>query len=195
MERILGPIVRLQIQRDRLKAEGIGYDPTPILVVDEVSLDANGLMGRHEGGWVIDVHHREHPASRGRGRRPLSLGFTGHYEAMAGRFGSVEIGCAGENVIIELAGRATPRDLDGSVVVSTSAGDVALGEARVAAPCAEFTSWLKGLDEVVAAGDQADDMAFLDHGTRGYLLDPSRVSGPVTVRLGDTVSVRTSEHP
>lgn len=194
MERALGPITRLQIQRDRLKSEGIGYDPAPILSVDEVSLDAAGLMGRHDDGWVIDVHHRDHPDSRGRGRRPLSIGFVGHYRLMAVRFGRADIGCAGENLIVEFPDRIRLEDLAGEVVVSTADGEVPLRGARVAAPCAEFTSWLKGLDVVVPRSDQADDIAFLDDGTRGYLLDPSHLDRPVTLRIGDLVSVRWSEH-
>ena len=189
-ERDLGSIVLLQVQRERLSGDH-GYDPSPILGIEEGSLDAHGLIGHHDGGWLIDVHHRDHPHSRGRGRRPLSIGFTGHYDAMAERFGRAELGCAGENMIVEFAGRIRPEDLAGEIVVHTSDGEVVLRNARVAAPCAEFTSWIKGLGEVVPKKDQPEDAAFLDGGTRGYILDVSHLEQPVTIRVGDRVSVRS----
>lgn len=189
-ERGLGRIVRLQVQRDPLKARGLGYDPAPILSVEEASLDALGMTGRHDGGWVLDAHHAGHPRVRGGGRRALSIGFAGHYDLMAERFGQADLGCAGENIILDTGARITSDDLAGEIVVHASNGDVILRDARVAAPCAEFTSWIKGLDRVVSKREQTDDVAFLDGGTRGFILSVSHLERPVTIRLGDPVSVR-----
>jgi len=188
-ERVLGTIVRLQVQRGPLKEKGVAYDPSPILSVDEASLDVRGMLGRHEGTWVVDAHHAAHPRARGGGRRPLSIGFAGHYEAMADRFGAAELGCAGENIVLDTAGRVTEADLEGVIVVHTSEGEVSLRNAGVAAPCAEFTSFLKGLDVVVPKRDQQDDVDFLDGGTRGFILDVSHLERPVRVRVGDRVTV------
>lgn len=190
-ERELGTIVRLQVQREPLKEKGVSYSPDPILAVDEATLDLQGMLGRHEGTWIVDAHHSAHPRARGGGRRALSIGFAGHYDLMAERFGAAELGCAGENIIVDTAGRTTTADLRGEVVVHTADGEVVLRGARVAAPCAEFTSWIRGLEEVLPKTEQPDDIEFLEHGTRGFILDVSHLERPVTIRVGDRVSVRT----
>ncbi len=189
-ERELGRIILLQVQRDPLKVKGVSYDPSGILAIDEASLDGDGMIGRHAGAWVIDAHHAAHPKTGAGGRRALSIGFAGHYEAMASRFGSARLGCAGENIIVNTPGRLTADDLAGEVVVHAAEGEVILSDARVAAPCAEFTSWIKGLGTVIPKIDQPDDVAFLDGGTRGFILDVSRLDRPVFIRVGDRVSVR-----
>lgn len=186
----LGRIARIQIQRDPLKVKGVGYDPAPLLAVQEASLSAHGLAGRHDGGWVLDAHHAAHPRTRGRGKRALSVGFTGHYGAMAGRFEKVALGCAGENLVIDHSGRVTVEDLEKMVVVHGSAGEVVLRSARVAAPCAEFTSWLRGAIGVLPASELTDDLAFLDEGTRGFIVDVAHLQGAHAIRVGDLVTVR-----
>src|SRR3989304_6150768 len=104
-ERLIGAIVRLQVQRDPLKERGVGYDPTGILAVEEAAIGPLGIVGRHEGTWVLDTHHAAHPRSQAGGRRALSIGFTGHYDRMAKRFGVAPLGCAGENLIVEIPNR------------------------------------------------------------------------------------------
>ena len=52
---ILGPIVRIQIQRTPLKTPGVGYDPRPIVAVEEAVIGPPGLVGRHEGSWILDA--------------------------------------------------------------------------------------------------------------------------------------------
>jgi len=178
------------VQREPLKVKGVGYDPSGILSVDEASVDAQGMVGRHDGAWIVDTHHAAHPSAGGGGRRALSIGFAGHYDLMASRFGSARLGCGGENIILDTPGRVTTDDLAGEVVVHTPEGDVVLRSARVAAPCAEFTSWIKGLDAVVPKLDQPDDVAFLDAGTRGFILDVSLLDRPLVVRVGDRVTVQ-----
>ena len=189
-DRLLGPIVRLQVQRDPLKQRGVGYDPSGILAVDEAAIGPLGIVGRHEDAWVLDTHHAAHPRSQAGGRRALSMGFTGHYDRMAGRFGAAPLGCAGENLIVEIPNRLEVSDLAGALVVRARDAEIELRRARVAAPCAEFTSWIKRLDAVVAAVDQPEDIAFLDDGMRGYILDVSQLERPMSVRVGDEVWVR-----
>lgn len=192
MDRLLGPIVRLQVQRNPLKTRRIGYDPSGILAVDEAAIGPQGMVGRHQDSWVIDAHHAAHPRSQAGGRRALSIGFTGHYDLMADRFGSAPLGCAGENMIVATPERIFTADLAGTIVVDSSGGAVELRRARVAAPCAEFTSWVKGLDSVVDKRDQPEDIAFLDDGMRGYILDVAHLEHPMVVRLGDEVWLKTA---
>jgi hypothetical protein len=188
----LGRVARLQVQRNPLKARGEGYDPTPILSVDEAAIGPLGMVGRHDGAWVVDAHHAAHPRSRAGGRRPLSMGFTSHYAAMAAHFGSAPLGCAGENVIVDTEQRVALEDLDGEIVVTTADSEVVLTGARVATPCLEFTSYLLGLPEVARREDIAHDVSFLDDGTRGYILAVAHLERSVVIRVGDVVSVRAA---
>ena len=66
---LAGEIVRLQVQRIPIKAKGIAYLPEEILSVERASVDAWGMLGWHEGAWVVDAHNRAHPSRRGGGRR------------------------------------------------------------------------------------------------------------------------------
>jgi hypothetical protein len=186
----LGRIVRIQVQRDSVKRKGTGYDPTPILSVGEAAIGPFGVVGRHDDAWVIDVHHGAHPSGKGGGRRALSIGFTHHYEMMDRRFGVASLGCAGENVIVDVDHIIGLDDLAGTVVILTDEGEVPLTGARVATPCVEFTSFLLGRDGVAPRAEVADDLAFLDGGTRGYILDVGHLTHPMVVRLGDMVEVR-----
>ncbi|HLA67092.1 MAG TPA: hypothetical protein VJP05_06390 [Acidimicrobiia bacterium] len=187
--RLLGPIVRLQVQRGALKTPKVGYDPTPILFVHEAAIGPDGIAGRHEGGWVLDAHHRAHPGADGSGRRALSMGFSEHYERMAARFGSAPLGCAGENVIVATDRRIDLDDLTGTVVIRTADAAVPLTSAFVAAPCLEFTSFLLGRVGVGSVEEIGDDRAFLHDGTRGYILDVKHLERVHTVRVGDEVWV------
>ena len=192
MERDLGSIVRLQVQRDPLKVKGESYDPAGILQVAKASIDATGMLGRHNGSWVVDAHHAGHPRARAGGRRALSIGFVGHYAEMAERFGAADLGCAGENIVLDTLGRVTLEDLAGEIVIHSEGGPVVVSASQVAAPCAEFTSWIKGLDRVIPKRDQAEDVDFLDHGTRGFILDVSSLTSPAAINVGDPVSVRSA---
>lgn len=185
---LVGEIVRLQIQRVPIKVKGRGYFPDEILPVQRASVDSWGMVGWHNGAWVVDAHNRAHPARRGGGKRPLSVGFTGHYAAMAERFGDVPFGIAGENIIVD--GPAFRlADLEEGLVVETSEGELLLERPRVAAPCAEFTSFMLGLDEVAPSADIQDELADLHDGRRGFIVTADEDSYPVELSLGDKVYV------
>jgi len=189
---LLGPIVRLQVQRVPLKTRGEGYDPGPILAVPEAAIGPDGIAGRHEGGWVLDAHHRAHPQADGSGRRALSMGFSEHYRLMAGRFGAAPLGCAGENVIVATDRRVFLEDLAGTVVIRGESGSLPLTGAFVAAPCLEFTSFLLGRSDVGSVAEIGDARAFLHEGMRGYILDVTDLDRVQTVRVGDEVWVEGS---
>lgn len=190
-ERRLGPIVLLQVQRTPLKVPGGPYDPWPLLAVGEAAIGPEGMAGFHDGAWVLDAHHAAHPARRGGAGRAVSIGFTGHYRLMAERFGSVPVGIGGENLIVEAPGRLYLRDLLGTVLVRTAAGNLALEGAKVAAPCLPFTSFLLGLDRVAERPAVAEPLEFLSDGMRGFVLGAPPGSAPVIIRPGDEVWVRS----
>jgi hypothetical protein len=182
----IGRIVRLQVQARSLKEAGT-YDPTPILASPVASIDAGGMLLWNGTGWIIDAHHRLHPRSRGRGNRPLSIGFTGHYRAMSAEFGGVPVGIAGENIIVD--GPALRMDdLGDGVVIRTRDGrEIMLGDLRPAEPCLPFTSFLVGSDEVLPRAAIAGEMAFLSGGTRGFLATVDPDLGHAGIGLGDEV--------
>lgn len=188
---LVGEIVRIQIQRVPIKISGMGYLPDEILPVERAAVGAWGMLGWHEGAWVVDAHNRAHPSRRGGGRRPLSIGFTGHYSAMAECFGSAPIGIAGENIIIDGAALSLSELVDG-LIVDTSEGDLLLERPRVAAPCVEFTSFMLGLDEVAPLDDIEDALADLHDGRRGFIVAADHAPNPVDVRLSNKVFLRSS---
>lgn len=191
-ERLLGPIVLLQVQRTPVKVPGGQYDPRPLLPVAEAVVGPDGVVGWHEGAWVLDAHHAAHPARRGSAGRALSIGFTGHYRLMEERFEKVPLGIGGENLVVEAPGRFHVKDLLGTVLVRTSAGDLTLAGAKVAAPCLHFTSFLLGLDQVAERAEVAEHLEFLGDGMRGFVLGASPGSAPVVIHPGDEVWVRPS---
>ena len=189
-DRPLGRIVLLQVQRSILKHKGVGYDPSPLLEVEEAAIGPQGITGLHEDGHVMDVNHAAHPSGRGGGRRTLSIGFTGHYRRMAARFGDVPVGIGGENIVVEHEGRLFAGDLAGTLVILGSGGEIAVTGARVAARCREFTSFLLGRDGVADRDGIADELAFLGEGMRGFIVDGSALERPLPVRLGDLMVLR-----
>ncbi|MEZ5176289.1 MAG: hypothetical protein R2823_08810 [Acidimicrobiia bacterium] len=184
---LIGPIVRLQVQKYPIKAKGTGYMPEGILAVDRASVDASGMLGHHDDTWVVDAHHRTHPMSRGGGRRPLSVGFTGHYRLMADRFGSAPYGIAGENILIDGPPLALEDLVEGLVVETTHGTLIALEGARVAAPCLEFTSFMLGLDHVGTLEELEGPLADLHDGRRGFIVAANGAESAVEVAVGDRV--------
>jgi hypothetical protein len=183
---LIGEIVRLQVQRVPIKVEAIAYLPGEILPVGRASVDAWGMVGWHDGAWVVDAHNRAHPSRRGRGRRQLSIGFSGHYDAMAERFGAAPIGIAGENIIVDGAALSLA-DLGEGLILETAAGELELDRPRVAAPCLEFTSFMLGLDSVAPLSEIEDALADLDDGRRGFIVAADHAAQPVEVLVGDKV--------
>lgn len=187
---LIGEIVRLQVQRIPIKVKGTGYLPGEILPVERASVDAWGMVGWHDGAWVVDAHNRAHPSRRGGGRRQLSIGFSGHYDAMAERFGAAPIGIAGENIIVDGAALWI-EDLGEGLIVETVAGELELERPRVAAPCLEFTSFMLGLDTVAPLSEIEEALADLHDGRRGFIVAADHAAQPVEVLVGDKVYTTT----
>jgi len=189
----IGPIVRLQVQQIPIKVKGTGYLPEELMPVERAAIDAWGMLGWDGERWVVDAHHKAHPSRRGGGRRPLSVGFTGHYTLMEQRFGSAPVGIAGENIIVG-GGAYSLAELGDGLVVENAAGDlIPLERPRVAAPCVEFTSFMLGLDEVAPLGEIEAPLADLHDGRRGFIVAADHSPQPVEVALGDSVYLAAAE--
>jgi hypothetical protein len=189
--RAIGNVVRLQIQRSSVKT-GLSphrvYDPAPILSVGCLALGPDGAYGLEpDRGWMVDIHHRSHPDSRNRdGEHGISVGFTGHYRAMRDRFGDrVELGCAGENIIVETPGRLTLDELLSGLAVLSPAGEevLRLTVLDVAHPCRPFTGWALG--GMVERDVLRDHLQFLDGGMRGFLCAAEKTG---MVSVGDEIA-------
>ena len=188
--RPLGSLVRLQIQRNTLKT-GVKpdrvYDPTPILAVDRLAVGPDGVLGAGpDGSWLVDVHHRAHPATKNEdGLHGVSVGFTAHYEAMQQRFGDrLTLGCAGENLIARTAAPLALADLAGGLAIVGPDGSerVRLRVLEVARPCRPFTGWALG--GVVESQVLKESLQFLDEGMRGFYCTAEGVG---TVQIGDVL--------
>ncbi len=188
--RTIGTVTRLQIQRSSLKTgekpDRI-YDPAPLLAVPRLSVTPDGVLGASaDGGWMVDVHHRTHPATKNEdGLHGVSLGFTSHYAAMRERFGErIVVGCAGENVIVATDRMFTYDDLAGGVaiVASDDSERVRLKVLQVSHPCRPFTGWALG--GRVESEVLKESLQFLDGGTRGFYC---QAEGSGTVQMGDRV--------
>lgn len=189
MSERLGPIVRLQVHAESLKRDG-AYVPAPLISVERASVDAAGLLGWDGTGWVVDVHHSAHPRLRGGGHRALSIGFTGHYERIEERFGTVPFGIAGESIIVD--GPAVTADMiSGGLIVRTGDGaEVELRSPQPAIACPGFTSHLLGSPVVLPRDEIDHHLAFLSTGTRGYILSVDHLDAPVELSIGDEVFTR-----
>ncbi|HXF95556.1 MAG TPA: MOSC domain-containing protein [Gemmatimonadales bacterium] len=191
--REIGSIVRLQIQRSSLKTGEKAnkvYDPAPLLAVPRLALTAEGALGlAPDGSWVVDVHHRAHPATKNAdGEHGISVGFTAHYAAMRDRFGGrITTGCAGENILAQTDRRLTYDDLKDGLTILDPAGRelVRLRVLQVAHPCRPFTGWALG--RRVEPETLKEHLQFLDDGMRGYYCV---AEGAGIVSLGDRVVVR-----
>ncbi len=188
MGEVVGRIVRLQVQRRRLKGSGI-YDPAPLVAAERMLLTREGVLVDMDGGWVIDAHHASHPERpHWSGRATVSVGFTSHYRRIEERFGPKPPGIGGENIIVETERIWTADDLASGMVIRTERGPVGLTGWRIAEPCVPFTRFLLGTPDA-SADEVQEDLAFLQHGTRGFVTAMDNLSEPLEIRVGDEVQL------
>ncbi|HMA40907.1 MAG TPA: MOSC domain-containing protein [Gemmatimonadales bacterium] len=188
--RPLGPLIRLQVQRSSLKTgekPARTYDPAPLLAVPRLALSPDGALGATpDGGWIVDVHHRAHPATKNTdGLHGVSVGFTAHYGAMRERFGErLTLGCAGENLIAETGSQLHFDDVAGGLAILAPDGTerVRLKVLEVAQPCRPFTGWALGGS--VEAAVLKENLQFLEGGMRGFYCT---AEGSGTVAVGDVL--------
>lgn len=195
MPAVIGPIVRLQVQCGPLKVGEKGaqrYLTEPILSVERLQVEREGVIGLVGNETVLDAHHRRHPLRKNEdGVHGVSLGFTSHYAAMQARFGNhITLGCAGENVIVEAARRIHPEEVAAGLLVLDPRGRLKgrLANVVVAPPCKPFTGFALGY-RTVAADVLKASLQFLDGGTRGFYCTWYGENGPAIVTVGDQVAL------
>jgi hypothetical protein len=187
---LIGQVVRLQVQTGSLKVgerPNRRYDPAPITPVARLTVDDGGVTGwDRRGDRLDDVHHRDHPASKNRGRNAVSVGFTAHYAAMRARFGvHLADGVAGENILV--ASTAELLERDGDLLIEGPDGRrVRLTGLLVAAPCVEFSRFAlcRPIAEDAEGPLVKGALQFLHRGMRGYYATPASAGA---VELGDLV--------
>lgn len=171
---LIGTVVRLQVQRSRLKPgprATRAFDPSPLREVSVLDVGPRGVVG---DGALLDVHHADHPDSRFRGVNGLSLLPRAHYDRLRARFGDHLVdGVAGESLLLETDGPWAPDALEGRLVLETARGPLELVDGQPAPPCVEFSRFCLGRgpggpdDEELAAALDA-----LGDGARGFYATP-----------------------
>ena len=190
---LLGPIVRLQIQKAPLvvgvRPERV-YRTGPLLARDSLAITPDGALAKVDDAWVVDVHHTAHPAnSRPNLDRLLSIGFTSHYAAMADHFGSAEVGDAGENIVIKTDRMVTAEDLEGGIIIRRPGGDLELKGAAVAAPCVPFTRYRLG-DQSATLDTVKAHRVFRHIFILGFVMGLGNLTEAFEIALGDEVYLR-----
>jgi hypothetical protein len=125
---LIGTVVRLQVQRSRLKpgpATTRLYDPAPLLEVVALDVGPRGVVGVTESGPLLDVHHADHTDSRNRRlRNGLSLLPRPHYAALRARFGGHLVdGIAGESVLLDTPSVWDADGPAGTLLLETADGE------------------------------------------------------------------------
>lgn len=184
----LGKIIRLQIQRLRLKLgekPNQYYDPSALVAVNELRLTPQGAFAIVNGETILDIHHTAHPHTRNSdGVNDLCIGFTSHYEAMRERYGDhLFDGCAGENILVAVSAREDLARLVSGLVIQNgdTASAVRLTDLMVALPCAPFSKFAAKSDDPQTVKGA---LQFLDDGTRGFYCV---VNQEATIKVGDDV--------
>jgi len=176
---LLGTVVRLQVQRSRLKPGPQGarvYDPAPLLEVAALEVGPRGVVGSTPDGPVLDVHHADHPDSRNaRLANGLSLLPRSHYATLRARYGTHLVdGAAGESLLLDTEGPWTEADLDGTLRLETADGALLeLGSAVAAPPCVEFSRFCLRLPVGPVGPDVKQALVDLDGGARGFYARPA----------------------
>jgi len=183
---LIGTVIRLQVQRSRLKpgpATTRVYDPTPLLEVESLLLTPRGCIGEVDGQTVLDVHNADHPDTRNvKLRNGVSVMTVSHYTAMRAAFGPHLVdGIAGESLLLDTAHLD---DLSGTLVLDTDDGPVRF-ESAPAPPCVEFSRFVSRRGAGDVGPEVMATMAALADGARGYYL---RTEGTGRVRRGATLA-------
>jgi len=186
----IGEVTLLQIQTGEMTAAG-SYDTTMLIPVDSLRLNSDGVFGHANGAWVVDRHHRHHPAAKyWHSEDVLSFGFTSHYRHMWDLFRPTPLGIAGENVIVVANEMVEPAEIAGGIRIETAKGGIDLTHPTFLEPCVEFTRFMTSRPDA-SAREVKPDREKLRKGVRGFAagIDESEA---VEIGTGDAVSIRTA---
>ncbi|MCW2544504.1 MAG: hypothetical protein JWM40_2056 [Frankiales bacterium] len=185
----VGTVVRLQVQRSRLKPGPPTtrvYDPSPLLEVEALDVGPRGCTGVLGTETFLDVHHADHADTRNRKLdNCLSLLPVTAYAALQERYGPhLVTGIVGESVLLDMSGPWPAGDL----LLETDGEPLLLTKVEPAPPCVEFSRFCLGLDPGPVGDDVKQALVDLDGGARGYY---ARVTGEGRVTLGARLSLST----
>lgn len=189
----IGIVTFVQIQRDHMKIHKDNvrfYRPAPLLKVEKLALDKQGIIGIDtDGNEILDVHNTEHPNSRYRGDNKISFGFLQHYHRMRERFGDhLKDGYAAENIIVDAKIDITKLDYTQEFFFKQGDDNVELADVIPAPPCREFSVFC--LEVAQCTEDIKAALQFLSNGTRGYYADLASMNTPYYIQAGDELWVR-----
>ncbi len=194
--RRIGTVVLLQVQRASLKVAAPPgnrivrqYDPTPLLPVEVLDVDTDGVTGIFPSRTrVIDVHNGRHLESKNNAHsNDVSVGFTSHYVAMRERFGAhMTMGIAGENILIAGHESFTGGTVGSRIVfMSNHETNLILDQPRQAEPCVTFSKWALNAATLDPTDPSiVETLRFLRNGMRGYYASCLTTG---SVRIGDAV--------
>lgn len=119
----LGRLIQSQVGRPgEVVHDGI-YEAGRVRPVSGLWLTTSGVVGIVDRTAILDYHHADHPELRTfRPGRQLSIGFTGHYSAMAEKFGAAPVGVAAENLIVERDGLLAEDEIEAGVMIESATG-------------------------------------------------------------------------
>ena len=184
----VGQVVKLQVQRDRLRRDN-AYRLHNLAEVSVLRLTPDGPIGFDGSSWVVDRHHRAHPASALYDpARALSIGFTSHYEYIWRRFDPIPLGSAGENLIVDAGRLVSLNDLRGGIRIETSDNAASIATAAVAEPCVPFTRLVTGRPDARAA-EIVEEQNQLRRGIRGFVMALDGIDN-FDISPGARVSIR-----
>ena len=188
----VGTVKFVQIQRNHMKIIENSvrfYRPDPLLRVDKLELNSEGIIGIKGAGKITDVHNENHPDTRYRGDNKISFGFIQQYDRIRYRFDDhIKDGYAGENIIIDA-------EIDILNLSTTNQRfffkhDDTLIELKnviPAPPCREFSVFCLQVPQ--CAEDIKSALQFLDNGTRGYYAELAPTDNIYFVQAGDELFV------
>ena len=184
----IGPIIQMQIQPASIKVgKPECYDPTRLLVVDELLLSEPGVVGvTHDDQRIVDVHNANHPKTKSRGDNGFSIGFTSHYESMRSHFGKhIADACAGENILVETDSIYSLDDLqNGLAIQQIRTGEyIVLTNIQPVVPCLPFSTY--AANRSLAPHEVKETLQFLMDGRRGFLAELINKTKTVSVQPGD----------
>lgn len=193
--REVGKVVGLQVQTRPMKQtmpDGMRvYKPQDSLIsVEILYVTTEGALALDaEGNEILDAHNARHPETHNQGSNALSVGFTGHYEAMQSHFGEhLTTGIAGENIIVAFSEKVTDTMIGTEFGIRGADGTITIiNDVYAMPPCEPFTRFCLQ-DNAPEAPAMKAGLQYLNYGTRGFVGVPAN-SETRLITLGDVMVI------